>query len=168
MRGFSPLLNILLTCLVAGALVAVLEMPWFATAVNSNDGFQGSIELMGEGIRRWFTDTGTTATGTDMLGSLGTALLGVAAATALLALAMLIPALRSATRHLLKMLPLAAPLIVLAAVLSESGAASVEPRYGAFVALALTVLLASAAQQAAEMREKKAAPKPYSPGARAR
>jgi uncharacterized protein (UPF0261 family) len=143
-------------------------MPWFATAVDSNDGFQGSIELMGEAILRWFTDRGTTATGADTLGSLGTALTAVSAATALLALAMLVPALRSGTRHLLKMLPLAAPLIVLAGILAESGAATVEPRYGAFVALVLTILLASAANQAAEMREKKPAPKPYSQGARAR
>jgi hypothetical protein len=161
-------MNIVLTCLAAGSILLALDMPWFATAVNSNDGYQGSIELMGEGMRRWFTDAGATTTGTDSIGSLGTALLGVAAATALLALAMLLPALRSTSRHLLKMLPLAAPVIALAAILSESGAAGVEPRYGAFAALALTVLLASAAQQAAEMREKKVAPKPYSPGARAR
>ena len=159
-------MNIVMTCLVAGALLPVLDMPWFAAAVNSNDGFQGSIELMGEAIRRWFTDTGATTTGADTLGSLGTALLGVAAATALLALAMLVPALRASTRHLLKVLPPAAPLIALAGILAESGAAGTEPRYGAFVALALTVLLASAAHQAAEMREKKAAPKPYSQGAR--
>ena len=161
-------MNIVLTCVVAGALLPVLDLPWFAAAVNSNDGFQGSIELMGEALRRWFTDAGATTTGADTIGSLGTVLLGVCAATALLALAMLVPALRSSTRHLLKMLPLAAPLITLAAILAESGAANVEPRYGAFVALALTVVLVSAANQAAEMREKKTAPKPYSPGARVR
>jgi hypothetical protein len=161
-------MNIVLTCLVAGALVPVLDLPWFSAAVNSNDGLQGSVELMGEALRRWFTDTGATTTGAETLGSLGTALMGVTAATALLALAMLLPGLRSSVRHLLKMLPLAAPLITLAGILAESGAATVEPRYGAFVALVLTILLASAANQAAEMREKKPAPKPYSQGARAR
>ena len=166
MRGLSPLFNILLTCLAAGAMVPVLAMPWFAGAIDSNDGNQGQVELMGEAIGRWFTDTGMTSTGAAVLGGMESAILGVALLTALLALLMLVPPMRASLRGLVKLLPLAAPVVVLVAILIEAGPAGVEPRYGAFVALALTVFMASAAQQAGEMREKKAkAPKPYTPGA---
>ena len=169
MRGFSPIINILLTCVVAGALSPVLGMPWFGAAVDSNDGNQGSIELMGEAIGRWFTGTGSTTTGTETIGALGTATVAIAAGTALLALLMLIPALRTSLRGLVKALPIAAPVLVLVAIVAEASSAAVEPRYGAFVALALTIFLVSAAQQAGEMREKKKpAPKPYRPGAPAR
>jgi hypothetical protein len=168
-RGLSPLINILLTCLLAGALTPALDTPWFAPAVDSNDGHQGQVELMGEALGRWFTGSGATRTGTEALGGLETALLAVVAASALLALAMLIPPLRSSLRGSVKLVPLAAPLIVLIGIVVEAGPAGVEPRRGAFVALALTVFLVSAAQQAAEMREKKKpVPKPYSPGAAAR
>ena len=168
MRGFSPLINILLTCVAAGTLAPVLGMPWFGAALDSNDGTQGSIELMGEAIGRWFTGSGVTSTGSETLGSLEMALLAVAGGTALLALAMLVPALRTGTRQLVKVLPLAAPLLVLIGILAEAGAASVEPRYGAFVALAVTIFLVTSAQQAGEMREKKPVAKPYQPGAHAR
>ena len=168
-RGLSPLMNILLTCLAAGALTPVLGMPWFGSAVDSNDGHQGSIELMAEAIARWFGAAGTTATGADSLTGMESALMLVVVATAVLALAMLVPSLRGYLRGTVKLLPLAAPVLVLAAILLEAGPAGVEPRYGAFVALALTIFMASAAQQAGEMREKKKpAPKPYSPGAPAR
>jgi hypothetical protein len=164
-RGFSPLINILLTCAAALAVVPVLGMPWFAGAVDSNDGHQGSVELMGEAIGRWFSAAGSTTTGADALTSLETALLALAAATAVLALGMLVAPLRTTLRGLVKLLPLAAPAVVLAAMLTESATADVEPRYGAFVALALTVFMASAAQQAGEMREPKTVAKPYEAGA---
>lgn len=167
MRAFSPLLNILLTCVAAVAIAPVLAMPWFGGAVDSNDGNQGQVELMGEAIGRWFTNTGNTSTGAEVLGGMETAILAIVGFSALLALAMLAPPLRASLRGVVKLIPLAAPLVVLAAILIEASAANVEPRYGAFVALALSAFLASAAAQAGEMREKKrAAPKPYSAAAR--
>ena len=166
MRGLSPLFNILLTCLAAGAMVPALTLPWFGGAVDSNDGNQGQVELMGEAIGRWFSDSGTTATGGAVLGGIESAILGVALVTALLALLMLVPPMRATLRGTVKLVPLAAPVVVLAAILLEARAANVEPRYGAFVALALAIFLVCAAQQAGEMREKKSkAPKPYTPGA---
>ena len=164
-RGFSPLINIFLTCLAAVAVVPVLGFAWFASAVDSNDGTQGSVELMAEAVARWFTASGATSTGAEVLTSGESVLLAVAGATALLALLMLIPGLRIHLRGVVKLVPLAGPVVVLALILSEAAAAGVEPRYGAFVALALTVFLASAANQAGEMREPKAAPQPYKPGA---
>lgn len=164
-RGFSPLINILLTCVAAAATLPVLAMPWFAGAIDTNEsGNQGQVELMGEAIGRWFTSQGLTSTGAEVLTSLETALLAVAGVTAFLALLMLIPPLRSTLRGLVKLVPLAAPIIVLAAILVESRHAEVEPRYGAFVGLALSVFLASAAQQAGEMREPHAVAKPYQQG----
>jgi hypothetical protein len=77
---------------------------------------------------------------------------------------MLVPALRGQLRAMVKALPLAAPVIVLAGIIGEANAAGVEPRYGSFAALALTVLLASAANQAGEMREQKPAQTTYTPG----
>ncbi len=145
MRGFSPLINVVLTCLAAIAVVPVLGLPWFAGAIDSNDGNQGQTELMGEALARWFGQQGTTSTGTEVLAALEMALLAVTALTALLALAMLVPGLRSSLRGTMKLVPLAAPLIVL-------------------VALALTVFMASAGQQAGEMREPKPAPTKYTPG----
>ena len=164
MRGFSPLINVFLTCLAALAVVPVLGLPWFAGAVDSNDGYQGQVELLGEAIARWFTQQGATSTGVDVLTWAESALMGIAAVTAVLALGMLVPPLRSGIRGLVKLLPLAAPLVVVAAIVVEARHAEVEPRYGAFVMLALTVFMACAAQQAGEMREPKSAPKPYTPG----
>ena len=163
MRGFSPLINIFLTCVAAVAVVPVLGLPWFAGAPDTNDGNQGQIELMGEAIGRWFTGDGTTSTGAEALTSLETALLAVVTGTVVLALAMLLPPLRSSLSALTKMLPVAAPVLVLGAIVAESSSAGVEPRYGAFVALAATAFMASAAQQAGEMREPKRAAKPYAP-----
>lgn len=162
MRAFSPLLNILLACVAAVAVAPVLAMPWFGGAVDSNDGNQGQVELMGEAIGRWFTNTGTTTTGAEALAGMETAILAIVGFSALLSLAMLAPPLRASLRGVVKLIPLAAPVAVLAAIVIEAGPAGVEPRYGAFVALLLTAFLASAANQAGEMREKKpAAAKAY-------
>jgi hypothetical protein len=163
-RAFSPLINIFLTCVAAVAVVPVLGLPWFGAAVDSNDGNQGQVELIGEAFARWFSNEGATATGTDTLTWAKTALLAVVAASALLALSMLVAPLRGQMRGLVKALPLAAPVIVLAGIISEANAVGVEPRYGSFAALALTGLLASAANQAGEMRESKPAQTTYTPG----
>jgi hypothetical protein len=163
-RAFSPVINVFLTCLAALAAVPVLGLPWFGPAIDSNDGFQGQLELMGEALARWFGSAGATTTGTAVLTWAESALVGVVGATALLALAMLIAPLRGQLRGLLKALPMAAPVVVLAGMIGESHRPDVEPRFGAFVALALTVFLVSAANQAADVRETKPAPKPYTPG----
>ena len=166
-RAFTPLINILLTCVAAVAVAPVLDMPWFGGAIDSNDGHQGDVELMGEAIGRWFTHTGSTTTGAEALTGMETAIVAIAGLSALLALAMLVPPLRASIRGVVKLVPLVAPLVVLTAILIEAAPADVEPRYGAFVALALTVFMASAANQAGEMREKKPAPaKAYSAAAR--
>ena len=163
-RGFSPQLNILLTFIAAIAIVPVLGLPWFGDAIDSNDGYQGQIELMGEAIARWFGQDGVTTTGVATLGAAETALLAICGLTALLTLMMLIPAMRSSLRGVLKMLPFAAPLVVVVAIISEAHRSEIEPRWGAFAALALTGVMASAAAQAAEMRERKTAPKVFSAG----
>jgi hypothetical protein len=163
-RGFSPQINILLTCLAAAGIVPVLGLPWFGNAIDSNDGYQGSIELMGEAIARWFGETGVTSSGTAVLGTAEIALLALCGLTALLALLMLVPMMRSSLRGVLKMLPAAAPLVVVVGIISEAHRAEVEPRWGAFAALALSLLMATAAAQAAEMRERKTAPKVFSAG----
>lgn len=163
-RGFSPQINILFTCLAAACVVPLLGTAWFAKAVDSNDGYQGSVELMAEAVARWFTAAGATTAGADVLTRAEAALLGVAALTVLLALAMLVSPLRNSVRGVLKTLPLAAPAIVVVSILAEAHRAEVEPRWGAFATLALTVFLATSAGQAGELRERKAAPKPYTPG----
>lgn len=164
MRAFTPLINIFLTCVAAVAVAPVLAMPWFAGAVDSNDGNQGQVELMGEAIGRWFSGSGTTSTGAAVLGTMESVILATVAVSALLALAMLAPPMRASVRGLVKLIPMATPLAVLVAIVMEAGSAGVEPRYGAFVALALSVFLASAANQAGEMREKKPAVTSYAPG----
>lgn len=165
MRGFSPLINVLLTILAAATVFPLLGKPWFAGAMDTNDGNQGSIELMGEAIGRWFTAQGATSTGADVLSSGGSLLLAACGVTVVLTLGMLIPGLRANLRGVLKMVPVAAPLIVVASILSQAAAAGVEPRWGGFATLAMTLFMASAAGQAAELRERKAAPKAYAPGA---
>jgi hypothetical protein len=147
-------------------VMPVLGLPWVAEAVDSNDGHQGAVELMGEAFGRWFTASGVTGTGNEVLAANGRhALMAVCLVSALLAVAMLAPGLRMHMRGLVKLVPVAAPLIVLVLILSEAHRAEVEPRWGAFAALVLTVFMASAAIQAGEMRERKAAPQQYTPGA---
>ena len=162
-RGFSPQINIILTLLAAFGLFPLLSQPWFAAAVDSNDGFQGSVELMGEAIGRWFTAQGTTATGSEALTNGKTALILVVGATLLLAVALLLPPLRDSARGLVRTIPLAAPLMVLVSIISEAAASSVEPRWGAFATLALMTFMASAAFNAGEMRVRKTPVGPYRP-----
>jgi len=162
MHGLSPLTNIVLALLAAVGIVPVLAQPWFAAAVDSNDGFQGPVELMGEAIGRWFGSSGTTATGAEVLATGEAVLLAVVAATVVLVLAMLVPGLRMSVRSLVRLLPFAAPVVVLVLIVSEASSSAVEPRWGAFAALAVATFMASSAYNAGDMP----VPKPASGGHR--
>lgn len=163
MRQLSPVTNLLLVLLAAAGLVATLGLPWYAPAVGA-EASAGSMEAIAEHIRRWFDTAGTqTFTGESTLGWGESALVLVAAAAALLALATLVPPLRgSLISDLLRFAPLAAPFVVLVQMLSQPRP-GMELRWGAFVALGVAGLLASAAYQGASARRPKAPPARYTP-----
>lgn len=157
-------MNVFLAILAAVGITPLLAQPWFAAAVDSNDGgMQGSVELMGEAIGRWFGSSGTTATGAEVMTGGELVLMGFVAVTVALVLAMLVPGMRMSVRSLVRSIPLAAPVVVAVQIVAEASSAAVEPRWGAFAAFALTTFMASSAYNAGDMRIPKPAPKGYRP-----
>jgi hypothetical protein len=165
---FNPLTNLLLACLAAMGLVPALGLPWYATAVPMSQAEvdKGQIELTAENVARWFTSDGQTFTGTETLTGAKTALLVIAAVTIALCVLVLLPQMRSTARGLLRLVPLAAPAIVLVHLFHQPGSnAGTELRWGVFVTLAISVLMASAAYQGGELQDRKPARAPYVPPA---
>ena len=162
MSQLSPPSNLLLACLAALGLVPALGLPWYAGQHTPGPDDPTGIEAIAAGVARWFSSSGATTTGTEALTTIETILLGVAAATVVLAAAMLITPLRPLVREILPVVPLAAPAIVLLAILDPPGPNSaVEMRWGSLVALALAGVMASASIKGAEMRDPKPAPRRF-------
>jgi hypothetical protein len=157
MRQFSPLTNLLLTCLAAAGLVLTLGLPWYGAAVGVSDSetevgtIAGPIEGVAALVSRWFDPQGTGTTGADALGFAQQGLMGLAAVTALLAIAMLLPFARRTAQEGLRLIPLAAPALVVLQMV-DVPVAGAELRWGAFMALLSGLFMASAAWHGAGLR----------------
>lgn len=164
MRQLTPLSNVLLALAAAVALAASLRLPWYAPPEATGAGAEEeiwAIEGVFAAIGRWFTSDGPPVAGQQALVAGELALLAAAGATAVLALLMLVSALRGAVRDLFRLLPLAAPVIVFVQIVNPPG--DMELRWGVFVALAVALFMANSAVHGSELRDPKPAPKPYSP-----
>lgn len=154
---FSPPTALVLACLAALGMVPVLGLPWYGLASGERPkANKGDVELQAEAVLRWFQNPGTSYTGAATLNGAETALVGIAGVTILLAALFLIPTIRASLRTPLALIPLAAPVIVLYHLIDTPGDnETTEPRWGIFVALALTLFMARAAYRGAEMGEKR-------------
>lgn len=165
MSQFSPMTNLLLACLCALGLSPALGLPWYANAVQVKPtATKGSLELLADGMGRWFSSGGDTFSGTETLTGAKTALLVIGGVTLILCLVAMLPPLRGVARTGLRSVPLAAPAIVIVHLFNQPGSnAGTELRWGIFVTLLLSGFMASAAYQGAEIQDRKPAPKPYTP-----
>jgi hypothetical protein len=164
---FTPRTNLLLACLAALGLVPALGLPWYAAAPTGRpDPFAGSIERLAANIGRWFTSSGQTFTGSETLNGGKTALLVLGVVTIALCCMALVPGMRDTARGLLRLVPLAAPVIVLVHLVHQPGSnAQTELRWGILVTLGLAAFMASAAYHGGEIQDHKPARAPYVPPA---
>jgi hypothetical protein len=162
MRTIGFRSNILFAIAAACGVIAALGRPWYGASVPSTDGSQ---------MEKLWTDLGRSVTdpdGVDAWTALQTAdklLAGLAAATVLLLVLALVPALRVHVQALARWCALATVAVVVVKMVDVPGAASTnELRNGAFLGLAAAlVLLASAWTVAAAPARRRTPPKSYTP-----
>jgi hypothetical protein len=161
MRTIGFRSNILFAIAAACGVVAALGRPWYGPSIP---GGEGRIEDLGSGIGRALTDP----EGTDGWAALETAdtlLAGLAAATVVLLVVALVPAVQRHVQALARWCALATVGVVLVKLIDGPDVASMgEPRNGVFLALAASVvLLASTWTVAAAPSRRRTPPKPYTP-----
>ena len=167
MRQLSPPTNLLLACLAGLGLLATLSLPWYGpehvdqqvdlTRVANGDA-DGPMQNFAHLVARVFSTSGTTYSGTETLGATRTLLLILVGAVIVLSLAVLIPALRAALRDVLRAVALAAPVIVGVLAVRHPGEGHLEARWGLFVGLAVSLIMACAAWHGSGVRVKRAVP----------
>ncbi len=147
MRTFGFRSHALLAVAAAVGVIAALAEPWYAPAPQPAQDPEGTIgslhgpvEGLSAGIGRWISETSGTS-GWDALGTWGTVLAAMAALTALGALACLVPSLQGVAREVLRYSALAAFGIAVWKLIDTPGPnEAMEPRFGAFVATAATLI----------------------------
>jgi hypothetical protein len=171
MRTLGFRTHLLLAVAAAAGVIASLSRPWYAAAPPTVElekaigslrgpanGFMASLERsvsQTEGISGW-----------DALGTWGTVLAALASATALGAVACLVPALRGVAREVLRYGALAAVGVVAWKLVDTPGAnAALELRFGALVgaAAALIAFSSGSAVASVPLRRRAAAPAAYTP-----
>jgi hypothetical protein len=161
MRTIGFRSNILFAIAAACGVIAALGRPWYGASVPNT----------GSQMDKLWSDLGRTLTdpdGVDGWTALQTAdklLAGLAAATVLLLVLALVPALQVHVQALARWSALATVAVVFVKLVDLPGAATTnELRNGAFLALAAAlVLLASAWTVAAAPRRRRTPPKAYTP-----
>jgi hypothetical protein len=150
MRTLGFRTHTLLAIAAAVAVIAALAEPWYAaapqavaangTAVGS---IKGPVDGLAAGMQRWISETAGTS-GWDALGMWGNVLAACAALTAIGALGCLVPALQGAAREVLRYGGLATFGIAVWKLIDTPGPnAAMEPRFGAFVAVAAALIAVS-------------------------
>jgi hypothetical protein len=147
MHTLSFRTHVLLAMAAAVGVVAALGRPWYAMAPPvSNEpasigDLSGPIHGLTEAVGRWIGES-TGTTGWDALGSWGTALALLAALAGIGAIGCLVPALQGVAREALRYGGLACLAIAVWKLLDSPGANdALELRYGAFVAVAASLLV---------------------------
>jgi hypothetical protein len=159
MHQASPVTNLVLAVLAAAGLLPVLNLPFFAHAQKYDS---EGVERNGEQIYRWFTTPADPITGVEAMTTSRQILLGIVVATVALCLLMAIGPLRRFVRDALKIVPIAAAVLV-AAKLFDQPQGNIEVRWGLFAAIALAAFMASSAFHGSKLPDPKPAPKPYAP-----
>jgi hypothetical protein len=164
MRTLGYRTHVLLAVAAAVGVIAALGRPWYAQApvpVEQADPgvgtLQGPADGLRQGVERWITENSGTS-GWDALGVWGTVLAGLAALTAVSALACMLPAVQGVAGGLLRYASLACVAVALWKVIDQPGANdALELRFGAFVAAGAAILALSSggAVAAAPMRRQR-------------
>jgi len=161
MRTIGVRSTLLLAVAAACGAVAALGRPWYGPSVPATD---ARMEDLLRTVGRVLTDPGGT-TGWTALQTADELLAGLAAATALLLLLALVPALQSPAATLARWTALAAVAVVAVELVGgPGGARTAELRHGAFLGLAATlVLLACSWTVASAPSRRRTAPGAYTP-----
>jgi hypothetical protein len=147
MRTLGFRTQALIALAAAAGVIAALGRPWYAPAPplieeeKSVGDIHGPIDRMADTVSRWASES-TGTTGWDALGSWGTALAVLAALAGVGAIGCLVPTLQGVAREALRYGGLACLAIAIWKLLDSPGANdAVELRYGAFVAVAASLLV---------------------------
>jgi hypothetical protein len=162
MRTLGFRTHVLFAVAAAAGVIAALGRPWYgvapqaAAAEKQIGDLHGPVEDLSSAVTRWAGET-TGTSGWDALGHWGTAIAVLAALTAAGALGCLIPSLQGVARELLRYPALVCFCLVTWKLLDSPGPnALLEPRYGAFaaVAAALVAVTSGSAVAAAPLRRR--------------
>ena len=146
MRTLGFRTNTLLTLAAAVGVIVALAEPWYALAPkpvqadSAIGSLHGPVEGLASGMQRWMTK-GAGMSGWDGLGTWGAVLAALAALTALGAVGCLIPALQGIAREVLRYSSLAMFGVAVWKLIDTPGPNQLmEPRVGAFLAVAATLI----------------------------
>jgi hypothetical protein len=147
MRTLGFRTHALLTIAAAVGVIAALAEPWYAPApqvaadaAGAVGTIDGPVDGLAAGMQRWITES-AGASGWDGLGTWGSVLAACAALSAVGALGCLIPAIQGVAREALRYGSLATFGIAVWKLIDTPGPNQVmEPRLGAFVAVAAALI----------------------------
>ena len=159
MRQLSPLTNLMLACLAAVGLVSSLGLPWYASTTTTGAPSDPG-QVADAGSDACSRAPARRSPGSDVLAS-GRGLVPVLAGVVIvLSLGMMVPALRASLRDLLRAVALATPVLVGFLAVRHPARSDVEMRWGLVAALAIAVVMASAAWHGSAARSRRPAPQP--------
>jgi hypothetical protein len=146
MRTLGFRTHALLAVAAAVGVIAALAEPWYAAAPRvqgANGSLEGSVDGLTAGMQRWIGESAGTS-GWDALGVWGSVLAGCALLTAVGALGCLVPAIQGVAREALRYGALAMFGVALWKLIDTPGPnAAMEPRMGAFIAVAAALIAVS-------------------------
>lgn len=160
MRQLNPSTNLVLAVLAGLGLLGSLTLPWFAAPVEDPTATDGPIERAAFQVGHVFDgDAAGAVSGAEALGSAQVAILGLVVLIAVVGIAVMTPAVRRQAEDLMRVVVLAAPVVVVLAAVAHPGTeAPVSLHYGLLVSVAACALMGNAAWHGASMRQKHAAP----------
>jgi hypothetical protein len=171
-HGFRT--HVLVAVAAAVGVIAALGRPWYAVArapaeedPASIGTLHGPVNGLTEAMTRWVSETSGT-TGWEALGAWGVVLAALAGLTAAGGLGCLVAPIQGVAREGLRYGAVAGFGVAVWKLIDSPGPnAALEPRYGAFVAVAAALLAASAgsAAAAAPLRSRGVRPAAYVPPA---
>lgn len=155
MRQLTPRTNLLLAVLGGLGLLASLALPWYAVPTEDPNPTNGPVERGAYQVAQVFaTSAKGTVAGADALGEGRSALIGVVGVVALLAALVAIREIRRLAEDALRVVALAAPFVLLIAVIDHGGTrGDVRLHYGMLVGFAAVLFMSSAAWHGASLRE---------------
>jgi hypothetical protein len=165
MRTLGFRTHTLFTIAAAVGVIASLAEPWYARAPQvaaDKSGaigtMQGPVEGLAAGMQRWIT-AGAGTTGWDALGSWGNLLAAFAAVTAIGAFGCLVPATQGVAREALRYGGLATFGVAVWKLIDTPGPNQLmEPRVGAFVAVATSLIAVTSGSAVAAAPLRRRAP----------
>lgn len=159
-RQLSPSSNLALAVLAALGLLGTLSLPWFAAPAADLTATDGPVERGAFQVSHFFgTSARGMVSGSDALGGARSVLYALVLVVVVLAAAVAMAGVRKQAEDLLRVVALAAPVLVIGTAVAHPGTvAAVHVHYGALVALLVSALMASAAWQGCSMRYKAKAP----------